>query len=202
MAEKTTALSQPLTFLPETNKTNKQKEKEEQKTENLKSQIPPPKQESNSDLSGHDKTLWKFHQTLHLSKPQTQLFHVGKTPNLSACTTCLYALNVLQWNHSFKTTLKNQAKADLKERWPLSPQRFCSNLRPNFVRFTDCFQALKDLRNLYGNSNSPDELDIFTGGLLETTEDGPGELFREIIMDQFLRIRHGDRFWYENTDNG
>ena len=57
MAEKTTALSQPLTFLPETNKTNKQKEKEEQKTENLKSQIPPPKQESNSDLSGHDKTL-------------------------------------------------------------------------------------------------------------------------------------------------
>ena len=57
MAEKTTALSQPLTFIPETNKTNKQKEKEEQKTENLKSQIPPPKQESNSDLSGHDKTL-------------------------------------------------------------------------------------------------------------------------------------------------
>ena len=42
------------------------------------------------------------------------------------------------------------------------------------------------------------KMDIWTGGLLETTRSGPGELFREIILDQFLRIRDGDRFWFEN----
>ena len=65
-----------------------------------------------------------------------------------------------------------------------------------------CVQAVNRLKALYGNTDAPDELDIFTGGLLETTEEGPGELFRAITIDQFLRIRHGDRFWYENTDNG
>ena len=56
------------------------------------------------------------------------------------------------------------------------------------------------MRNLYGNSSEPDELDLFPGGILETTFDGPGPLFQRILLDQFLRIRHGDRFWYENRD--
>lgn len=60
--------------------------------------------------------------------------------------------------------------------------------------------AIERVRSLYGNSSAPDELDLFVGGMLETTFDGPGPLFRNIILDQFLRIRHGDRFWYENTD--
>ncbi|ESO86842.1 hypothetical protein LOTGIDRAFT_235234 [Lottia gigantea] len=47
-----------------------------------------------------------------------------------------------------------------------------------------------------------DKIDIFTGGLLETTRNGPGELFRHIIIDQFLRLRDGDRFWFENKQNG
>ena len=46
------------------------------------------------------------------------------------------------------------------------------------------------------------KMDIWTGGLFETTPMGPGELFREIILDQFLRIRDGDRFWFENRQNG
>lgn len=29
-----------------------------------------------------------------------------------------------------------------------------------------------------------------------------GEVFSYLIWDQFDRIRHGDRFWYENTRNG
>ncbi|XP_033750428.1 dual oxidase 2-like isoform X2 [Pecten maximus] len=62
-------------------------------------------------------------------------------------------------------------------------------------------EVLSKLQSLYGNTTAPDELDIFTGGLLETTEDGPGELFKAIMLDQFLRIRHGDRFWFENTDS-
>ena len=58
------------------------------------------------------------------------------------------------------------------------------------------------LKSLYGNTTVPDDLDLFPGGLLETSPDGPGELFRAIILEQFLRIRHGDRFWYENENSG
>ncbi|XP_014663461.1 PREDICTED: dual oxidase 2-like [Priapulus caudatus] len=43
-----------------------------------------------------------------------------------------------------------------------------------------------------------DQMDIWPGGMLETRETGPGELFTYIIRDQFKRIRDGDRFWYEN----
>ncbi|XP_076465634.1 dual oxidase 2-like isoform X2 [Babylonia areolata] len=66
----------------------------------------------------------------------------------------------------------------------------------------DLTQALDRLQALYGGSQAPDELDVFTGGLMESTEKGPGELFRAVTIDQFLRIRHGDRFWYENRANG
>ncbi|XP_031836587.1 dual oxidase 1-like isoform X2 [Nomia melanderi] len=45
-----------------------------------------------------------------------------------------------------------------------------------------------------------DNVDLWVGGILETT-DGPGELFQAIIFDQFERIRNGDRFWYKNKKN-
>eukprot|EP00118_Oscarella_pearsei_P028224 m.1711 g.1711 ORF g.1711 m.1711 type:complete len:1810 (+) comp7753_c0_seq1:180-5609(+) len=45
------------------------------------------------------------------------------------------------------------------------------------------------------------KLDLWTGGLLETTTQGPGELFQAIISDQFLRIRNGDWYWFENERN-
>lgn len=51
-------------------------------------------------------------------------------------------------------------------------------------------------------NDSLDDIDIWPGGLAETTSDGPGELFRTIISDQFTRIRDADRFWYENELNG
>lgn len=57
-------------------------------------------------------------------------------------------------------------------------------------------QRLKDL-----HQNDLERVDIWTGGLLETV-DGPGPLFSAIILDQFLRIRNGDRFWFENDANG
>ncbi|ELU01203.1 hypothetical protein CAPTEDRAFT_159209 [Capitella teleta] len=60
--------------------------------------------------------------------------------------------------------------------------------------------VLEKIRNLY--NNSLDDVDIWPAGLLETTANGPGELFRTIIKDQFERIRDGDRFWFENRDNG
>lgn len=42
-----------------------------------------------------------------------------------------------------------------------------------------------------------EKIDVWVGGILETV-DGPGELFKTIIADQFRRIRDGDRFWFEN----
>ncbi|GBM06687.1 Dual oxidase 2 [Araneus ventricosus] len=49
--------------------------------------------------------------------------------------------------------------------------------------------------------SSMDEVDLFLGGLLEADE-GLGPVFKEIILEQFQRIRDGDRFWFENTENG
>uniref|UniRef100_A0A8C7NTD4 NAD(P)H oxidase (H2O2-forming) n=1 Tax=Oncorhynchus mykiss TaxID=8022 RepID=A0A8C7NTD4_ONCMY len=53
--------------------------------------------------------------------------------------------------------------------------------------------------NLYDGDIS--KLELFPGGLLESV-DGPGQVFSSIILDQFNRIRNGDRFWFENTQNG
>ncbi|KAL3120520.1 hypothetical protein niasHT_009345 [Heterodera trifolii] len=47
-----------------------------------------------------------------------------------------------------------------------------------------------------------DRLDAYVGGMLEADGNGPGELFTEIILDQFIRLRDSDRFWFENAQNG
>ncbi|XP_071039639.1 dual oxidase 2 [Parasteatoda tepidariorum] len=47
---------------------------------------------------------------------------------------------------------------------------------------------------------SMDEVDIFLGGLLET-KNGMGPVFKEVIREQFIRIRNGDRFWFQNKEN-
>lgn len=60
-------------------------------------------------------------------------------------------------------------------------------------------QLLSDLEELYGGDVS--KLELFPGGLLESL-DGPGPLFSAIILDQFERTRNGDRFWFENKQNG
>ncbi|XP_014788035.1 dual oxidase isoform X1 [Octopus bimaculoides] len=49
---------------------------------------------------------------------------------------------------------------------------------------------------------SLDNIDIFTGALMETTANGPGELIRTLTKEQLLRLRDGDRFWFENIRNG
>lgn len=48
---------------------------------------------------------------------------------------------------------------------------------------------------------SPNDIDLFVGGLLETAESGAviGTTFREIIADQFSRLKRGDRYFYENS---
>jgi peroxidase len=49
--------------------------------------------------------------------------------------------------------------------------------------------------------NSPQDIDLFVGGLLESSEDDAivGPTFRDIIADQFSRLRRGDRYFYEHN---
>ena len=53
------------------------------------------------------------------------------------------------------------------------------------------------LRKLYKDI---DLIDLWVGGIAEDAEEGSelGETFRTIIVDQFVRIRDGDRFFFEN----
>lgn len=48
---------------------------------------------------------------------------------------------------------------------------------------------------------SPHDIDLFVGGLLESSEDDAvvGPTFRDIIADQFSRLRRGDRYFYEHN---
>ena len=69
-------------------------------------------------------------------------------------------------------------------------------------------ENIENLRDVYNNDIS--RCDIWACGLAETipsseptigVRSGPGELFTEVLFDQFMRVRHGDRFWYENVNN-
>lgn len=69
-------------------------------------------------------------------------------------------------------------------------------------------QLANKLSQIY---RSPDDIDLWVGGLLEQPEENTyndgggivGYTFAEIIADQFSRFKHGDRYFYEynNTIN-
>lgn len=60
-------------------------------------------------------------------------------------------------------------------------------------------QVLEATAALYNQDLS--HLELLLGGLLES-HGTPGPLFSNIILDQFVRLRDGDRYWFENTGNG
>lgn len=67
----------------------------------------------------------------------------------------------------------------------------------SFDQITSDIAVQDQLSAVYG---SVDKVDAFVGGVAEDHVPGAmvGELFYTIIRDQFLRLRDGDRFWYEN----
>nr|XP_033776674.1 dual oxidase 2-like [Geotrypetes seraphini] len=58
-------------------------------------------------------------------------------------------------------------------------------------------EVIKGLAALYGNDIS--KLEFIPGIMLNG---GSGELLRTIFLNQFERLRDGDRFWFENEKNG
>lgn len=81
----------------------------------------------------------------------------------------------------------NQVRTDLG----LSPAQ-------NFSDITSDVELQNRLRSLYG---SVDNIDLWVGGLAEDhlPGSGMGATFQAILVDQFTRLRDGDRFWYENV---
>ena len=71
-----------------------------------------------------------------------------------------------------------------------------------FSEMTDVInvETVDRLRQVYGNV---DDIDLFTGGLAERPVTGGvvGPTFACIIGQQFLNLRKGDRFWYENGNH-
>ncbi|XP_055518481.1 dual oxidase 1 [Leucoraja erinacea] len=60
-------------------------------------------------------------------------------------------------------------------------------------------EIFTQLAALYGGDMS--NLELYPGGLLENGK-GTDELFTKIMIEQFQRIRDGDRYWFENQQNG
>lgn len=69
--------------------------------------------------------------------------------------------------------------------------------RASFAEISSDSAVVARLQSAYA---SVDDIDPWTGGLAEDHVQGAqvGELFHAIIRDQFLRLRAGDRFWFEH----
>jgi hypothetical protein len=67
----------------------------------------------------------------------------------------------------------------------------------DFSQITTDTATVEALREVYA---TVDDIDLWTGGLAEGHQDGSfiGPTFGKIITDQFVALRDGDRFWYEN----
>ncbi|XP_074091404.1 dual oxidase 2 isoform X2 [Macrotis lagotis] len=76
----------------------------------------------------------------------------------------------------------------------LEPLKNWSNLNHSVEH-----NVLEEIATLYNHNLS--HLELLPGGLLESYGN-PGPLFSNIVFDQFIRLRDGDRYWFENTRNG
>ncbi|MEZ6048775.1 MAG: peroxidase family protein [Planctomycetaceae bacterium] len=67
----------------------------------------------------------------------------------------------------------------------------------SFAEITSDVALQQKLEEVYG---SVDNIDVWVGGLAEdhVGMSNLGELFQTVLVDQFERLRSGDRFWYQN----
>ncbi|NXX37946.1 DUOX2 oxidase, partial [Tricholaema leucomelas] len=78
-----------------------------------------------------------------------------------------------------------------RQHFGLRPLHSWQDLGPHLEQ-----QVLEKVAALYANNTAG--LELLPGGMLEADS----SLFSAIILDQFVRLRDGDRFWFENTNNG
>jgi len=78
--------------------------------------------------------------------------------------------------------------------------RTALGLRP-VNRFQDVNANRQVVAELDAAYDSPADIDLWIGGLAEADRPGSmvGETFHRILVDQFTRLRDGDRFWYEKV---
>ncbi|XP_010190709.1 PREDICTED: dual oxidase 1-like, partial [Mesitornis unicolor] len=100
-----------------------------------------------------------------------------------------YVASWLQRGRDLGLPTYNQAR----ERFGLEPLQNWSDFAPHLERVSG--QVL-EVAALYANNTAG--LELLPGGMMEVN----GSLFSAIILDQFVRLRDGDRFWFENTRNG
>ncbi|XP_019712822.1 dual oxidase 1 [Hippocampus comes] len=86
---------------------------------------------------------------------------------------------------------------EIRKALDLPPVKTFEDISPHINRSNP--QLLREVAQIYGGDIS--KVELFPGGLLESMG-GPGPVFSAIILDQFERIRNGDRFWFENKQNG
>ncbi|NXO94061.1 DUOX2 oxidase, partial [Certhia brachydactyla] len=98
-----------------------------------------------------------------------------------------YVASWVQRGRDFGLPTYNQ----VRQHFGLKPLQNWSSLAPHLEP-----QVLQKVAALY--ANNMDGLELLPGGMLEAD----GSLFSTIILEQFVRLRDGDRFWFENTKNG
>ncbi|KAM9807754.1 dual oxidase 1 [Neosynchiropus ocellatus] len=90
-----------------------------------------------------------------------------------------------------------QSYSEVRKALDLPPINYFEEINPALNGTNP--QLIQKIAELYNGDIR--KLELFPGGLLEC-QDGPGPVFSAIILDQFERIRNGDRFWFENKKNG
>ncbi|KAJ8313985.1 hypothetical protein KUTeg_008546 [Tegillarca granosa] len=60
-------------------------------------------------------------------------------------------------------------------------------------------ETIEKLKEVYGN---PEDIDLYVGGVSEKHISGAsvGPTFACILQEQFIRLKYGDRFWYDRND--